>query len=70
MMNLVALARMAAEDCCVVAVDRGGRDEMRGCGKNERLLKRGQFFARITMGLSEGGRAIDLLPSLLERVSP
>jgi len=36
----------------------------------KRLIKRGPFLARIAMGLKESGRAIDLLPSLRERVSP
>ena len=44
--------------------------EKREVSKNERLIKRGPFLARIAMGLTQCGREIDLLPSLRERVSP
>jgi hypothetical protein len=38
--------------------------------KMKRLIKRASFCFRTTEGLTEDGRAIDLLPSLREPVSP
>jgi len=48
-----------------MCVERGGRRP----AKNEALLTE-PVFCKITVGLTEAGRAIDLLPSLLEPVGP